>query len=146
MDEMSVRDKGKACGEDNNPIELLQCMEEEGIETVTRLIDQVWDTLKECIEEIAEEICGKEQHKKKQNWMTAEILHIMEERRRYKNLHTVEGDKKYKEIKHSIQKLCREAKDKYFNDKCKEMLDKCHNQLLYRKLRLFNLERIEFHK
>ena len=85
----------------------------------------MWDTLKECIEEIAEEICGKEQHKKKQNWMTAEILHIMEERRRYKNLHTVEGDKKYKEIKHSIQKLCREAKDKYFNDKCKEieMLD-----------------------
>src|SRR6187399_3733727 len=137
MDEMSVRDKGKACGEDNIPIELLQCMEEEGIETVTRRIDQVWDTLKECIEEIAEEICGKEQHKKKQNWMTAEILHTMERRRRYKNLHTVEGDKKYKEIKHSIQKCCREAKDKYFNDKCKEieMLDKCHNKLLYKKVK-----------
>src|SRR6188768_938586 len=102
MDEMSVRNKGKACGEDSVPIELLQCMEEEGIETVTRRIDQVWDTLKECIEEIAEEICGKEQHKNKQNWMTAEILHNMEERRRYKNVHTVEGDKKYKEIKHSI--------------------------------------------
>ena len=66
------------------PIELLQCMEEEGIETVTSQIDQVWDTMKECIEEISEEICGKEQHKNKQNWMTAEILHIMEERRRYK--------------------------------------------------------------
>ena len=65
-------------------------------------IDQVWDTMKECIEEIAEEICGKEQHKKKQNWMTAEILHIMEERRRFKNLDTVERDKKYKDIKHSI--------------------------------------------
>ena len=69
--------------------------------------------------------------------MTAEILHIMEERPRFKNLHTVEGDKKYKEIKHSMQKLCREAKDKYFNDKCKEieMLDKCHNQLLYKKVK-----------
>src|SRR6188508_3276096 len=134
---ISELSKGKACGEDNIPIELLQCMEEEGIETVTSLIDQVWDTLKECIEEIAEEICGKEQHKKKQNWMTAEILHIMEERRMYKNLHTVEGDKKYKEIKHSIQKFCSEAKDKYFNDKCKEieMLDKCHNQLLYKKVK-----------
>jgi len=41
MDEMSVRDKGKACGEDGVPIELLQCMEEEGIETVTRRIDQM---------------------------------------------------------------------------------------------------------
>ena len=42
MDEMRVRDKGKACGEDNIPIELLQCMEEEGIETVTRLINMIY--------------------------------------------------------------------------------------------------------
>ena len=34
--------KGKACGEDNIPIELLQCMEEEGIETVTRLINMIY--------------------------------------------------------------------------------------------------------
>ena len=34
--------KGKACGEDNIPIELLQCMEEEGIETITRLINMIY--------------------------------------------------------------------------------------------------------
>jgi hypothetical protein len=34
--------KGKACGEDNIPIELLQCLEEEGIETVTRLINMIY--------------------------------------------------------------------------------------------------------
>ena len=34
--------KGKACGEGNIPIELLQCMEEEGIETVTRLINMIF--------------------------------------------------------------------------------------------------------
>ena len=34
--------KGKARGEDNIPIELLQCMEEEGIETVTRLINMIY--------------------------------------------------------------------------------------------------------
>ena len=34
--------KGKACGEDNIPIELLQCMEGEGIETVTRLINMIY--------------------------------------------------------------------------------------------------------
>src|SRR6188508_2096071 len=34
--------KGKACGEDNIPIELLQCMEEDGIETVTRLINMIY--------------------------------------------------------------------------------------------------------
>ena len=34
--------RGKACGEDNIPIELLQCMEDEGIETVTRLINMIY--------------------------------------------------------------------------------------------------------
>jgi hypothetical protein len=34
--------KGKACGEDNIPIEFLQCMEGEGIETVTRLINMIY--------------------------------------------------------------------------------------------------------
>ena len=40
-------------------------------------------------------------------------------------------------MKHEIQKLCREAKDKYFEEKCKEieMLDKAHSQLLYKKLK-----------
>ena len=27
----------------------------------------------------------------------------------------------YKRLKHEIQKLCREAKDKYYEDKCKEI-------------------------
>jgi hypothetical protein len=34
--------KGKACGEDNISAELLQCMGEEGIETVTRLINKIY--------------------------------------------------------------------------------------------------------
>ena len=38
-------------------------------------------------------------------------------------------DVRYKRLKHEIQKLCREAKDKYYDDKCKkiEMLDRTHN-------------------
>src|SRR6266403_1818831 len=35
------------------------------------------------------------------------------------------------------RKLCREAKDKYYEDKCKkiEMLDKAHSQLMYQKIK-----------
>ena len=42
-----------------------------------------------------------------------------------------------KELKHLIQKLCREAKDKYFDDKCREieLLDKVHSKLLYQKIK-----------
>ena len=44
-------------------------------------IDEIWKHLKEGIVVVAEEICGKEQQPKKQNWMNSEILRKMEERR-----------------------------------------------------------------
>src|SRR5688572_33094563 len=45
-------------------------------------------------------------------------------------------DVRQKRLKHEKQKLCREAKDKYYDDKCREieMLDRTHNQLLYKKI------------
>src|SRR5688572_18006762 len=70
---------------------------------------------------------------KKQNWITGDILRKMEERR---ISHIQKHDARYKKLKHEIQKLCREEKDKYYEDKCREieMLDKTHNQLLYKKI------------
>src|SRR5881296_2426635 len=48
-----------------------------------------------------------------------------------------EAEEQYKRLKNEIRKLCREAKDKYYEDKCKEieMLDKAHNQLMYQKIK-----------
>ena len=45
-------------------------------------------------------------------------------------------------MKHIVQVLCREEKDKYFDEKCKEieMLDKVHSQLLYKKIKEFNFK------
>src|SRR6267154_715461 len=42
----------------------------------------------------------------------------------------------YKKLKHEIQKLCRKAKDNYY-EKCKEieMLDKVRSHLLYQKIK-----------
>ena len=64
----------------------------------------------------------------------SEILRKMEERRKCKNR---QEEEQYKKLKHEIQKLCREAKDKYYEDMCKEieMLDKVHSQLLYKKIK-----------
>ena len=46
-------------------------------------------------------------------------------------------EEQYKKLQHEIQRLCREAKDKYYEDICKkiEMLDKSHSQLLYQKIK-----------
>lgn len=99
-------------------------------------IDEIWQKLSESIEIVAEEICGKEEATRKQSWMNADILRKMEERRQCK-LRKDEGQ--YKKLKQEIQKLCREAKDKYFEDKCKEIegLDKVHSHLLYQKIKEF---------
>ena len=45
-------------------------------------------------------------------------------------------EEKYTKLKHEIQKLCQEAKDKYYDEKCKEieMLEKAHSQLLYKRI------------
>ena len=47
-------------------------------------IGEIWNKLKEGIATVAEEICGKEQLPKKQNWMNSEILCKIEERRKCK--------------------------------------------------------------
>src|SRR2546425_13083571 len=97
-------------------------------------VDEIWKRLKEGIVTVAEEICGKEKQPKKQNWMNSEILHKMEERRICKNM---KAEEQYKRLKNEIRKLCREAKDKYYEDKCKEIekLDKAHSQLMYQKIK-----------
>ena len=97
-------------------------------------IEEILKTLKQNIELVAEEICGKEQLPRKQNSMNSDVTKKMEERRQCK---TRKDEGQYKKLKHEIQKLCREAKDKYYEDKCKEieMLDKLHSQLLYQKIK-----------
>src|SRR5437867_561275 len=97
-------------------------------------VDEIWKRLKEGIVTVAEEVCGKEKQPKKQNWMISEILHKMEERIICKNM---KAEEQYKRLKNEIRKLCREAKDKYYEDKCKEieMLDKAHSQLMYQKIK-----------
>src|SRR4029077_7080220 len=100
-------------------------------------VDKLWDKMKENITDNAEEICGREEVQMKQRWMTSNILTKMEERRKYKNIHTEEGQEKYKELKRCVQKLCREAKDNYFNVKCREIeaLDNAHSKLLHKKIK-----------
>src|SRR3989441_2116716 len=96
-------------------------------------VDEIWKRLKDGISTVAEEICGKEMQSKKKNWMNSEMLHKMEERRKCKN---TRDEEQYKKMKQEIRKLCHQAKNKYYEDKCKEieMLDKAHSQLIYQKI------------
>src|SRR4029077_12231215 len=100
-------------------------------------VDKLWDKMKENISDIAEEICGREEVQMKQRWMNLNILTKIEERRKYKNIPTEEGQEKYKELKRCVQKLYRQAKDNYFNVKCQEIeaLDNAHSKVLDKKIK-----------
>lgn len=68
---------------------------------------------------------------KKHQWMTDEILYMMDERRRYKGTNI----EKYREIQRNIRKEIRVAKEKWLEEQCKEIEE------LERKHDHFNMHR-----
>ena len=65
------------------------------------------------VTEPAEEVLPKTLRVQKQDRMVAEVLELMNERRKMKN-HTVE----YELLDKKVRKKCREAKDNFYNKKC----------------------------
>jgi len=55
----------------------------------------------------------------------------------YKEDQTEDGQKKYKQLKCEIQRLCRKSKSDYFNEQCAEIekLEKTHNPRFYTKIK-----------
>ena len=113
-------------------------MAEEKFDNITDMnnVDILWSQIKSCITE-TEEVCGKHVRQKWQQWMTEEILHKVEEKRRYKGDKSENGIRIYKDLKHEIQRLCRQQKNDYFQEKCAEIekLEATHNPLLYKKIK-----------
>ena len=96
--------------------------------------EERWNRLKDTMKNSAMKIVGKKQKESKQPWMTEEILQKMEERRTQKN--TI-SQQEYKAITRRIQKECRNAKEKYLQNKCSEIehLDRHHSNKTYQKVR-----------
>ncbi len=96
--------------------------------------DQLWHEIKSRVEEVADNICGKKASEKKQQWMTTEILGMMEHRRKSKNNISHE---EYKTMSKNIQKTCRKAKESYYQQLCDELerLDRMNSNILHRKVK-----------
>ncbi|KAI5751342.1 hypothetical protein M8J77_006574 [Diaphorina citri] len=67
----------------------------------------------------------KPERVKKKEWITDDILDLMEERRKYKNV----NEAKYKQLNLNIKREIKRAKEKFNLEKCMEieMLDKIHD-------------------
>ena len=92
-------------------------------ETEVEGVDRKWNNFKESIHKTTKDLVRKTERKRHKEWMTGDILKLIEERSKLKE--TAEYNRKDKEIKAA----CREAKEKWFNDRCDEMLllEKNHN-------------------
>ena len=97
-------------------------------------VDGIWKKLKESITVVAEKICGTGRQEKKQPWITIDIMLKMEERRKLK----LENKRvEYKQLCKDIKKSCRKAREKYYEDKCKELeeLDAKHSPRFFTKIK-----------
>ena len=94
-------------------------------------VEEAWGKLKGCLIKTADIVCGKRMHSKKQSWITEEILDKMEERRMWKR-----NEEKYRSISRTVKKMCRKAKNDYYNKICNEieLLDRTHNPKMYQKV------------
>lgn len=93
-------------------------------------IERQWNSLKENIQNATEKVLGYKKKQAKKEWMTEEILDMMEKRRLAKR-----NTQKYNEIHQDIRHKIREAKNVWIAEQCKEAekLHKKHDNFNFHK-------------
>jgi hypothetical protein len=78
--------------------------------------EELWKSVKTAITEIQSENLKPPGNKARKEWMTEDILKMMNERQMAK-----QNPAKYKQINRNIRKACSEAKEKWWTEKCAEI-------------------------
>ena len=79
--------------------------------------DQKWTTVKQSIKSSLNAVLPRKANRKKQKWMTDDILNLMENRKQFKN-----SDKdEYNRLNKQINLACKEAKEKWLVNQCEEV-------------------------
>jgi len=76
-------------------------------------IEEIWQSLKQTITKTAAKPLGHKNITARKNWITAEIVNMIEVRRKYKNLNSTEGQKMYRALRNLVIRKSKEAKEKY---------------------------------
>ena len=104
---------------------------EEGVQeqSVEDKIERKFHILKESIHTASKNTLEKKKRKKPKEWMTGEIMELIEKRKQLKKPDQNEQTEEYNEMDKRIKDECRLAKDKWFNEECDEImqLEKEHN-------------------
>ena len=107
----------------NNKFEGLNSIDPVNEMDASTMVERKWNTFKDCLCEAAKGILPKQQNSKKKQWVTEEILKLIEQRK------TQKGKSTYDTLNRKIKLERKLAKEKWLNEQCKEIeeLDKQHN-------------------
>jgi len=110
----------------------------ETIEQKACNVNQRWQQLKESVLKSASEVLGQNTRTiNRKPWVTAEMIDRMEERRKWKNVNSDEGRKKYRELNNQLRRATDRARQKWWEEQCQELevLEKSgRSDLLYQKV------------
>ncbi|KAF0772941.1 craniofacial development protein 2-like [Aphis craccivora] len=85
-------------------------------------INNRWDIIKRTVTEAASKTLKENKTTvPRKEWITAEILSMIEERRKLKNGTTLESQRKYRELRNLVIRKSKEAKKIFLEEKCKEI-------------------------
>lgn len=94
----------------------LKKIKEKRSRITTHNIEKTWTEMKNAIKNATERLTNTEERSNKP-WMTAHILKLMDERRKYKN----KDISKYKQVHTVIRKEIKAAKEKWMENVCEEV-------------------------
>ena len=89
-----------------------------GLDLIDRVPDELWNEVREIVQETGIKTIPKEKKCKKAKWLSREALQIAVKRREVKR----QGEKeRYKHLNAEFQKIARRDKKAFFSDQCKEI-------------------------
>lgn len=86
-----------------------------------------WTEIKTAIYKAAEETVKREKPTPRKEWITEEIIEMIQEQRNMKNDITEEGKTKYKALRNRINRESRLAKETFLQEKCKTINQFIHD-------------------
>lgn len=72
-------------------------------------VDNKWNNIKQCIVKSAEKVMEKRKIAARKEWITNNIVEMMNERRKYKNATDQQGMEKYRSLRNSIKREYRKT-------------------------------------
>ena len=113
----------------------------EGVEDGQRIrsVDEEWNEFRNAVMESAEKSIGYQKSTRaKKPWVTEAMIVKMDERRKFKNLNTVEGRESYRRMNNELRRETDKARESWWMSECEELEEmdrRGRSDLMYAKVK-----------